>query len=303
MPVRSLSFLAASLLLATAGVASAQGASQSSAASGARGAAPVAPTMTQSDVELVEPGQAPLRPLRHRFVAGQRAQYRMRINTQMRIAAGARDQSVEMPVIVLDMDLGPTRVASGRLEVPFRMVAVNLDGGAEQARAPLEQQLRGLVSTSGSATFDGRGALVGFDYGLPSDASAEVRARADTVRHALTQLLPRFPSEPIGLGATWRIRDEMSMPGMQVQVATVYRLRRWDGDRIELQIRVESGREPSTRAMQFTADGSGRMRFVIGTIASRSRLESRAEVGAQGPNGQMNISMRTRIEVEPRRAE
>lgn len=267
----------------------------------AQPAQPDQASVSQTDVELLEAGASPQRPLRHRFEAGQRAQYRLRIDTQVRVQAGSRNQAVDMPVMVLDVDVGPSRVRRGHLRFPFRMVAMDLDGGDERARAPLEEQLEGLVGTGGTVEFDERGRMVEFDYELPDSASPETRARAATMRESLGQLLPRFPREPVGLGAQWRIRDQLQMPGMSVQIATVYRLRRWEGDRIELQVRIESGREPATQAMQMNVEGSGRQRFVLGTLQTRSRQRSEAQVAAQGPNGQLRIEMRSHNEVEPRR--
>ncbi len=263
--------------------------------------APPAPTLTQSDVELIEPGEGTRRPLRHQFAPGQRARYRLRIDADLSISAGPRNQAVDMPVLVLDVDVGPSTMHQGNVRLPFRMTAADVEGGAEQARGPAMEQLRGLVGTSGRAEVDPRGRVIAFDYELPDSASPETRARASTVRDALGQIMPRFPSEPVAPGAQWRIRDTMSMPGMEVQIATVYRLRRWDGDRIELQVRVESGREPATQAMQMTVEGSGRTRFVLGTLQTRSRLRSQAEVRARGPNGEMRIQMSSRNEVEPLR--
>jgi hypothetical protein len=271
-------------------------------ASGRAAAQPAAERLTagRSEVELLGAGASPQRPLRHRFERGLEGRYRLRIDMQMRVQAGARDQSVDMPVLVLDLDLGPGRVVDGNLRFGFRLVDTELEGGDERAREGLGAQLTALEGTGGSAEVDPEGRLVDFSYDLPEDAPPELQARAGTLRESIANLLPRFPSEPVGEGATWRIRDTMSMPGMQVEIATLYRLRRWDGDRVELQVRLETAREPATEAMQMTVDGSGRVRFVLGTLQTRSRLRSEAQVSAQGPNGAMRIEMSSRNEVEPR---
>lgn len=257
--------------------------------------------VTQSDVELISAGRGPQRELRHRFAAGQTARLRLRIDSQMRVRAGERDQSVDAPVQVLDIDVGPSTLNGGNMQLPVRLVAVSLDGGDERARTAMEGQIQGLVNSRGQIEVDPRGRVIRFDFQIPDTASREAQALAQPITQNLGQLFPRFPEQAVGPGAQWRIRDTMSMPNMQVEIATVYRLRVWDGDRIELQVRVESGREPATRAVAMSVEGSGRQRYVLGTLQTRARLRTNAEIQARGPNGAMQLTLRSRNEIEPRR--
>jgi hypothetical protein len=252
-------------------------------------------------VELVDAGQSPQRPLRHRFTAGQRQSLSLRIQTQMQIRMGDRDASVPVPITSLELALGPTEVTSAdHLRYEFRVTDLSVDGGEEEAREQIRQALSGLVGTSGTAEVDDRGRTVRFDYELPESIPPQLRQQAQSLRNALTELLPRFPREPVGVGAVWRIRDTLRMPQMSVEIATMYRLRRWEGDRVELQVRIESGEGGELpEGVQMDVGGSGRQRFVVGTLESRTRVQSTAEVVMTGPRGQMQIRMRTRTQVQP----
>lgn len=267
----------------------------------AEGESPPQARVTQSEVELISAGRGPQRQLRHRFAAGQRARIRLRIDSQMRVQAGERDQEVDAPVQILDIDVGPSTMSGRNISLPVRLVAASVDGGDEQARASMSEQIQSLVSSHGVLVVNPRGQVVTFDFQVPSTASRQATALAQPLTQNLGQLLPRFPEEAVGPGAQWRIRDSMSMPNMQVEIATVYRLRVWDGDRIELQVRVESGREPATQAMAMTVEGSGRQRYVLGTLQTRARLRTHAEIQARGPNGAMQLTLRSHNEIEPRR--
>lgn len=255
------------------------------------------------EVTIVAAGAAPTRPLRHRFGAGMTQRLRLRIQTQMRIQLGDRDQTIPVPIMRLDLALGPTRIVHGNhLGYGFRVTGVGVEGDAapemlERVRA----QLQGIVGLHGTAEVDDRGSIVDFAYELPADASEQLRNQSGMLRQSLTQLLPRFPVEPVGVGAEWRIHDQLELPQTRVSVATTYRLTRWEGDLIELDIRtgtVEGGAQPEGTALTVT--GSGRTRFEIGSLRVRGRIETAAMFEASGQSDAMRMRVRTRTQITPR---
>lgn len=254
----------------------------------------------QGEVELVEAGTAPHRPLRHRFRAGQRQSLRLRIQSRMHIEAAGREQSVVVPAMVIDLGLGPTRVTSeGNLRYRFEVEGLSASGGEAAARAQIEEQLSALVGTSGTAEIDERGRSVRFDYALPDSVPEQIRQQAESLRSSLAELLPRFPREPVGVGAVWRIEDTLRMPQMEVRMATVYRLRRWEGDAIELSVTIESGEGQVPEGVEVDIGGNGRQRFELGSLVVDARVLSDADMQVQSPRGEMRIRMQTRTEVRP----
>lgn len=263
------------------------------------GAAP-----TIGEIELVSAGDGTRAPLRHRFRPGQSQGLRLRIQMNMQIAMGERDAAVSAPTMVMDLDLGPTEVTpEGHLRYAYRVTEVVTEGGDEQARAQVTQAIQGLRGAHGTAVLDDRGRVLDFDYQLADGADPRLRQQATSLRDAMTQLLPRFPAEAVGIGAVWRVRDELRLPNMAIGMFTEYRLRSRHGDTIELQMRVRSD-DTAARDLPPNAhldvSGTGRSRFVIGSLDTRSRSQSTAEIAMDSPNGQMRIHMETRNQVAPR---
>jgi hypothetical protein len=258
----------------------------------------------QGEITLVSPGTGARLPLRHRFSPGQREELRLRIQMNMQIAMGDRDANVSAPTMVMDLDLGPTEVTpEGHLRYTYRVTEVTTQGGDEQARAQVGQAIAGLRGAHGTAVLDDRGRVLDFEYELADGADPRLRQQGNSLRDAMTQLLPRFPEEAIGVGAVWRIRDELRLPNMAVGMFTEYRLRSRQGDVVELQMRVRSD-DAAVRDLpanaQLDISGTGRTRFVLGSLETRSRSQSTAEIGMAGPNGRMRIHMETRNQVAPR---
>ncbi|HJL15172.1 MAG TPA: hypothetical protein RMH99_05925 [Sandaracinaceae bacterium LLY-WYZ-13_1] len=255
----------------------------------------------QGGVELVEAGSGPREPLRHRFEAGQRQSLRLRLRSDMRIQVGDRTQEVEVPEMIMRLELGPSRVTDeGHMRYGFRLADLGVEGGDAQAREQISQALAGLVGTSGATEIDERGRTVDFEYELPDSLSPQVRQQAQSLRSALVGLLPRFPREPVGVGAVWRIRDTMRLPQASVQIETLYRLRRRRGDRVELQVRIESSDAAELpEGVQMDVNGHGRHRFVLGSLQTRARVETTAEVQMTGPRGSMRMRMHSENHVDP----
>lgn len=257
------------------------------------------------EVELMEAGAAPQRPLRHRFSAGQSARFRIGIRTSVQISAGGRDTSVPVPRMIMETEVGPTEVPSpGRMRYAFRVTRADLEeGGAPEVRERLERDVGALVGTHGTAEIDERGTVVQFDFALPSNASPELQQQAASLRSTLGQLLPRFPEEPVGVGARWRIRDTIQLPQVALEIATVYRLRRWEGDRIELEVRIERGQGggPLPAGVDVEIGGTGRTQMRLGSLATRQHAETRAELQIPSPAGNARVVLTSSQEITPAR--
>lgn len=258
----------------------------------------------QREVELIEPGTAPLSPLRHRFAPGQTARFRARIQSSVQITAGGRDSSVPVPPIVLETEVGPTETPSaGHFRYAFRVTRATLgQGGSPEVRQRLEHDIAALSGTHGVVEIDERGTVEHITCDLPANASQELQQTVASLRQVMGQLLPRFPREPVGVGARWRIRDTVQLPQMSIEIATVYELRRREGDRIDLAVRIERGEGSGGQlpeGVHVDIGGSGRTLMRIGSLATRQQVESRSEVRVPSPAGEARIVMTARQEVTP----
>lgn len=269
------------------------------ALAGLLGPSPLARAQSAPVVELVAPGNGPREVLRHRFVAGQTQPVTMRVQSQMRIAVGSRIEMFPMPVLRMDMRFGPTSVASGHLRYPYEIVGVGISGGeSESVNERVQAQIGALVGAHGTVEVDDRGTVVDFSYELPDGAPRELQNQSRMLRDSLTQLLPRFPAEPVGVGGSWRVIDDMSLPNMSVRIGTTYTLLAREGDRIELDVSVAVMPDAPNPA-RIDVSGSGRLRFQIGTLRSYGRVQTIAAAEIRGPMGPARMRMRSRMQITP----
>jgi len=257
-----------------------------------------------STVEIVEAGAAPQRALRHRFAAGVTQPIQLRVQSQMRMTLGERDNTVPMPILRLDVTFGPTEIAdNGNVRYAFLVTDVGISGGTDpQVDERVQGQIAGLVGAHGQTEMNDRGEVVSFEYELAEGAAPELRQQAGILRDSMTRLLPRFPEEPVGTGAVWRVSDQLNLPNMRVAVATTYRLVSWQGDRIELAVSTETIDENGqpANAARIEVSGTGRLRFELGTLQTRGRIQTVAAAHIRGPGGEMRMRIRTRMQITPR---
>ncbi|MCA9607875.1 MAG: hypothetical protein KC619_19835 [Myxococcales bacterium] len=248
-------------------------------------------------IEIVEPGNGPREPLRHRFVAGLTQPVTLRVQSQMRMALGSRIQMIPMPVLRMDIRFGPTEVTNGHLRYPYEITGVGISGGeSEGMNERVREQINGLIGTHGIAEIDERGAVVDFSYELPDGASRDLQNQSRMLRDSLAQLVPRFPDEPIGVGGSWRVIHDLPLPNMTVRVGTTYRLVSRHGDLIELDINT-AVMEDAPNPARIDVSGSGRLRFQIGTLRTFGRVQTVAAAEIRGPQGPMRMRIRSRMQI------
>ncbi len=255
---------------------------------------------SDATIEIVEPGEGPRAALRHRFVAGVSQPVTLRVQSQMRMALGSRVQMVPVPIMRMDLELGATEVANGHLRYPYRITAVGISGGEnESMNAQVEEQMGELIGCHGVAEVDEQGAIVDFTFEVPEGADPELARRSRLLRDSLSQLMPRFPTEPIGVGGSWRVIHELPLPNMTVRVGTTYTLTSRQGDLIELDVRT-AVLEDAPNPAQIDVSGSGRLRFQIGTLRLYGRVQTVAAAQIRGPQGFMRMRIRSRMQITPR---
>lgn len=249
-------------------------------------------------IELVEAGTSP-QPLRHHFVAGQTQSVRLRVQSQMRMALGSRVQMVPMPIIRMDLRFGPTSVEGGHLHYRYEIIGVGATGSErEDVNERINTQVQALVGSYGNIEVDDRGQVVDFSFELPDGAPRELQGQSRMLRDSLGQMLPRFPAEPVGVGGSWRVIDDFSLPNMSVRVATTYRIASRNGDRLELDVSsavVEGAPNPA----QIDISGSGRLRYEIGTLRMLGRVQTVSAAEIRGPQGPMRMRVRSRMQITP----
>lgn len=200
--------------------------------------------------ELLEAGAEPRRLLRYDLDNIQRSRAEVRVLSEADLSAdGQALPSMTIPEMVmeftvsdierLDGDLVRARVASDTM----RFEAPENDPQAAQIAQMLNQQM-GDISYSGSMNMN--------SAGQPSDVEFEINgesAMAEQMRSnlysTLDQLATQLPSEPVGIGARWRVTQSVS-EGMPFPITTsaIYTLEESEGTRVVLGVTLEEMETP-----------------------------------------------------------
>ena len=60
----------------------------------------------------------------------------------------------------------------------------------------------------------------------------------------MEQLVSPFPTEPVGAGAVWKVKGTVEQQGMSIDQETTFSLVAVDGDRLEVNAKLNQGAEP-----------------------------------------------------------
>jgi hypothetical protein len=180
------------------------------------------PSRPPAEVDLVERGREPRRPLRYAPAAGDRRQYRLAVDTrQTARISDSPDTSVAAVEHVIWLTTtapvgagAPWRWELGRIEVPER--------GA--AKAVFDDYFADWQPSQGELGVDPRGrrpvdARPLFAWRSPGPNEI-LRLHEDL----LDVLVPVLPEEPVGAGARWELRDQLVRGGVAVSRTSRFEL-------------------------------------------------------------------------------
>ncbi|MCB9746032.1 MAG: hypothetical protein H6740_25880 [Alphaproteobacteria bacterium] len=119
--------------------------------------------------------------------------------------------------------------------------AASETGGADGAVDPAR-----FVGHAGTLRFDARGQLLESSWAAdPAGLSeAETRRLRDMERGAGRLLVP-LPEEPVGLGASWQVSEQLAGGPMTVTVLTTYRWVGGEAPELELEVSYTASSEPT----------------------------------------------------------
>lgn len=192
---------------------------------------PPPPAPPHDGVTLLQPGAAPFQPLRYHPTKGAKTTSELVSDIDVKTDG----QPGPMPTIVVDFETtiddvladGTAKLRITVLQTTVRErpgTAVPMDLVREQAAA-----MQGVVITETLAP-DGKlsDARVDSARALPD----KVREQLDNLSQNLEQVAMRMPTEPVGIGATWRERKTLPEGGIRAVTEVTYTLTSRTGDTI-----------------------------------------------------------------------
>lgn len=233
---------------------------------------------TRSVVQLLDPGSEPRQQLAYATPLGAREAVMLTTRASTRVGmAGFGAASTPLPGTRFTVEVGPIADAGAdRLMVPFRFTAVEAlptDGVSAQDIARAQRELQPLLGLQGFQLIDRQGVGTGVDLVIPPGTSPALAEQLQQLRRGLRDMFAPFPSEPVGVGATWEVRSQVQSHGANAEQVATYRLRARAGDEIGLDVQIRQTAAPQVlpdpqpgvraRLESLTTTGSGTMELKL----------------------------------------
>jgi hypothetical protein len=274
---------------------------------------------TGVNVQLLQAGGEPRRPVRLTPTAGDRQQSQMTLHIGMEMSMGdnAMPQmnmpGMRMPVeavvdqVTADGDITYTTTI-GEVEVTEDKDA--MPGVADAMRAAMG----GAKGTATKSVISNRGVIKTADAKLPAGASPQLRQSLDQMKDALSGISAPFPEAPIGVGAKWEVKQVLKSQGMAIQQTATYELLALDGNRAEIKLnisqhaanqKISSPAMPGMKVDLQKMEGSGtgkvtyeltRMLPVVGEVESKADMQMSMSLGGQAQAMSVKTTSRMRFE-------
>jgi len=143
---------------------------------------------------------------------------------------------------------------------------------------------------------------------VPDGLAGPVKQMFEEMKEMLHQFSSPVPEQPVGLGAKWRVTQDLSPNGMKLTQISVCELIRFDHDGFDLRITVSQQAKPQeienpalpagTKMTldSLTSDGEGTSTFSVNSIfprKSKTKVQAVVDmnVEAAGQNQKMSMEM------------
>jgi hypothetical protein len=190
---------------------------------------PAPPLPPHDGVTLIQPGVPPYQALRYHLTRGTRTTSRLICDLDVKNDG----HSGPMPALVVDLDTTVEDIlADGSAKLRVTVVRTSIrdrPGSPVSSDMVLAQAtaMQGIVFTE---TLAPDGQLADPHVEAASSVPDSAREQLDRLSKSLAQVAMRMPSEPVGIGATWRERRTLPDGGIRAVSETLYTLTSFTGD-------------------------------------------------------------------------
>ncbi len=270
-------------------------------------------------VRLVEPGAEPRAPLAYALAKGARVPLGMSLDMTMGVKNADRAvQPTAIPRLALTLDMTTGDVdAKGDAHVDAKLtrVAVEPSGAAQAAMADaLRPAMDGLKGFALSYRVSASGRVHDLVAKAPADAPRASAQILGGVSQSFEAMVAPLPSEPVGVGARWRVVSRVSAAGPDLLQLATYTLTAREGGKAVLDVtltqvaaseRVQTPGLPdgvTARVRRFRSSGRGVTRLDLASVAPESgtmTVESAMDVEvAQGSAPGQSTTAESTLRVE-----
>lgn len=277
-------------------------------------------TGSRSEITILDAGAEPRRQLRYQFDAGSSESAAMDMNINMTMSMGGiQIPQMEMPTIRLVVDLGQVETsADGTARYEFEIGSMELadNAGSDPALANAVRASLGQVpSISGWARINSRGVTLDGGVNLGDGIDPQLSQVFDSAEQSLQQMSAPLPQEPVGVGAEWRVVQDIESGGFNVSQTASYTIIEMNGDNVTLDVAITQtalaqvvempGMPAGTGANldSLESTGAGSMQIDLARFMPTSSLNMSMAIalGISAPGGsqQIDMNMQTDMSITP----
>ncbi len=207
---------------------------------------PVGPAV----VELLDAGTPPLQPLRWQLSQGSKSQLRTKSELALEAKMGSQNTprtvtpSVEHQLSIETLKVEANGGAKMRFEVSEAKVLKG-SGAPAQMVAELQRSVASTKGLRGTYELSASGVVRGVDIDKSRVVAKNLQA-IDNIEQLVYATSVPVPSEPIGLGAKWKVSRVLEEGGLRVQQVSSYELTKIAGTSFVVGVEVQKTAQPQT---------------------------------------------------------
>lgn len=219
------------------------------------------PVARSTPPELLDAGDEPRQPLRIAYQEGDQAEITFTSDLAITQTSDGRTQRLDSPPIAQTLAYTVGRVSDAGAEVTIRIDAIAARGKGtgldEDELAAIDDELAPLVGLEATGTVTRLGELEDLAFDLPEDLPEALTEQLDTLEAQLPALGPALPSEPVGVGASWRTTTTTpSAGGAEVETVSTITVTAIGDGAIEYTSTISTSAEPQDIALSGLAEGT-----------------------------------------------
>lgn len=219
-----------------------------------------APVSRTEPVELLEAGAEPRQALRVTYTEDDTATITFTSDFQVTQKTEGRTQHLNSPPIAQTLAYTVGAVTDEGAELTIRIDAVAAKGKGtglnDKELAALNAELAPMVGLEATGTVSPLGELEGLAFELPDAVPEALATQLRALETQLPSIGPALPSEPVGVGATWRSTSTSSAGGAEVETVTTFTATEIDEHHVAYTATVASSAQPQDVALTGLAEGT-----------------------------------------------
>ena len=283
--------LALSVLLAGCGLFGSDDDAAPAAATTSTTTSTTAPPVAVTEPpELIDPGKEPRQPLRVTYTEGDQAEITFTSDLQVTQDSDGRTQRLDSPPVAqtLTYTVGAVTDDGAALTISIDAIAAKGKGTGldDEALAALDEELAPLVGLEATGTVTPLGELEDLEFAAPDGLPDALAAQLDALEGQLPALGPALPSEPVGVGASWRTTSTSSAGGAEVDTVTTVTVRAISEGAVQYTSTIATSSEPQDIALSGLAEGT--------TARMESSTLEGATIGTMGLD-RPTLTLRTQL--------